>query len=192
MGKIHSSFGCLGTADALDTRADGLRRHRLGARDGQALVEFALIVPLFLLLILGVVDFGRAYNYKNDLTSLVNQAARFAEVNSCAPCSPGQSIEDFTIAQADSGELRSGSGQITAPMTITYCFLNPSPGLVGKVGDSLKVTAHASYNWLPFLHLSPTTVTLDSSVVVRIATKYDTTAPGANFYSTGSTPPTCP
>ena len=37
---------------------------RLQRADGQAMVEFALAVPLILLLVLGVLDFGRAYNYK--------------------------------------------------------------------------------------------------------------------------------
>ena len=36
---------------------------------GQALVEFALVLPLLLLLVLGMVDFGKAYNYWNDVTT---------------------------------------------------------------------------------------------------------------------------
>ena len=70
-------------------------RGRLADRSGQALVEFALVVPLILAIVLGIVDFGRAYNYKNDVTSLANQAARLAEVNSCAVCN-GMSIDAIT------------------------------------------------------------------------------------------------
>ena len=55
---------------------------------GQALVEFALIVPLFLVLVVGLVQFGVGLNYWLDLNRLANQAARWAVVN-CQPASAG-------------------------------------------------------------------------------------------------------
>ena len=127
---------------------------RFGARDGQALVEFALVVPLLLLLVLGIVDFGRAYNYKNDITSLANQAARLAEVNACSACTPQKTIDQYIEGTADSSELRNGGGQISTPLAISFCFPstnNPNPG---TVGSSLQITASATYNWLPFLVMS--------------------------------------
>ena len=51
------------------------------AQRGVAVVEFALLLPFLLLIVFGIVDFGRALNYKNELTQLSNQAARFAVVN---------------------------------------------------------------------------------------------------------------
>src|SRR5262249_25698707 len=48
---------------------------------GTALVEFALIAPLLFLLIFGIIDFGRALNYYNELTQLAGQGARAAAVN---------------------------------------------------------------------------------------------------------------
>src|SRR6266550_4310535 len=57
-------------------------RRRFAADDrGVALVEFALVLPLILLLLLGMIDFGKAFNYWNDETHLANEAARFAAVN---------------------------------------------------------------------------------------------------------------
>jgi hypothetical protein len=149
---------------------------RLRASDGQALVEFAFVVPLFLLLVLGVVDFGRAYNYKNDITSLANQAARLAEVNACSPCAPGpsppkQTIDQYVESTADSSELQNGTGQISSPLKITFCL---PAGSDGSVGSSLEVKATATYDWLPFLvskGLTPTTA-LTSIVFVRIAVAY--------------------
>lgn len=41
-------------------------------RRGQALVEFALVAPIFLLLVIGVVEFGRAWN----IHQVVQDAAR--------------------------------------------------------------------------------------------------------------------
>jgi Flp pilus assembly protein TadG len=49
-----------------------------GRRRGQALVEFALIVPMLLLLVLGVVEFGRAWNVYQTLTDAAREGARTA------------------------------------------------------------------------------------------------------------------
>lgn len=188
MGKPHSSFGRRRTADPSSAVTGERTRSKSRHEEGQALVEFALVIPLILLLILGVVDFGRAYNYKNDITSLANQAARFAEVNACSPCS-GQSIEAYIKAQADSSELQNGSsgsfGIVPPGATISFCF---PAGSTGQVGDSLMAKAAASYNWLPYLHLAP--ITIQSTVTVRIATAY-TSPPSGNAYSKSTTPPAC-
>nr|WP_218043342.1 TadE family protein [Oryzomonas sagensis] len=55
--------------------------HRIRGSKGQALVELALILPILLLLILGVMEFGRAFYMKNMLTNAVRHAARKAAVN---------------------------------------------------------------------------------------------------------------
>jgi Flp pilus assembly protein TadG len=57
------------------------RRTRVGNERGTAVVEFALIAPLLFLLIFGIIDFGRALDYYNQLTQLAGQGARAAAVN---------------------------------------------------------------------------------------------------------------
>src|SRR3954462_14142851 len=60
---------------------DGLFRRLRRNERGTAVVEFALVsIPLFLL-VLGIVDFGRALNYYNNLTQLAAQGARSAVVD---------------------------------------------------------------------------------------------------------------
>ena len=48
---------------------------------GQSLVEFALILPIFLLLVVGFFDIGRAVFYYSSVTNAVREATRFAVVN---------------------------------------------------------------------------------------------------------------
>lgn len=43
---------------------------------GAAAVEFALVVPLFLLLVFGIVDFSRAFNIQLTLTDAAAEGAR--------------------------------------------------------------------------------------------------------------------
>jgi Flp pilus assembly protein TadG len=46
--------------------------------DGQALVEFALIVPIFLLLVFAVIEFGQAWNVYQSINSAAGIGARTA------------------------------------------------------------------------------------------------------------------
>jgi hypothetical protein len=150
-------------------------RSLLGAalhEEGQALVEFAIVVPLILLLVLGIVDFGLAYNFKNDQTSLANQALRYAEVNDCAPCG-ALSIEDYVWSTADSGELRDGTTSGVGikkqadnrGVDISFCLPSGQPA---KDGDPIRAVVRSDYIWLPFLKLSPGQVPLVSEATGRI------------------------
>lgn len=52
---------------------------RPGPRDsGAAAVEFALVMPLLLLLLLGIIDFGRAWNMQIALTQAAREGVRVA------------------------------------------------------------------------------------------------------------------
>ena len=57
------------------------RRSLLRDRSGQALVETALVAPILLLLILGVVDLSRAWNVHQVLTNTAREALRSAVVD---------------------------------------------------------------------------------------------------------------
>jgi Flp pilus assembly protein TadG len=69
-----------------------MRRHarRWRCDGGQALVEFALVVPVLLLLILGLVEFARAWNTQQVLTDAAREALRSAVV-----ANPGFSYADM-------------------------------------------------------------------------------------------------
>ena len=47
---------------------------------GQSLVEFALVVPMLLLLVIGIAEFGRAWMTKNILTGAAREAVRVLAV----------------------------------------------------------------------------------------------------------------
>jgi hypothetical protein len=116
---------------------------------GQALVETAIAVPLLLLLVLGIVDFGKAYNYQNDITHLANEAARYATVNACidAGCTP---IETAVKNDADTGDLRSGGGSIESPgVTIFIC--RPG-GAADPTDPRIEAVATARYKFSVFVH----------------------------------------
>src|SRR5438067_9074985 len=89
-------------------RGHSLRRALRRCRDerGVAVTEFALVLPLLLLLILGMIDFGKAINYWLDNTHLANEGARLAVVNN----NPGGStttLQNWLRKQTSSAEERS-------------------------------------------------------------------------------------
>ena len=49
--------------------------------DGQAMVEFALILPVFLLILCGIIDFGWIFYNQLSLNNACREGARYAVVN---------------------------------------------------------------------------------------------------------------
>jgi uncharacterized protein (UPF0333 family) len=102
-------------------------RAPVGARScrresGQVLVEFALILPVFILLVVGVIDFGFAFNTWNSAQNAAREGARFAAVSNSAP-----SIKTRAIA-ADGGIG-------LAPGSVTLSCNRPYPNGPGTPGN---------------------------------------------------------
>lgn len=88
-------------------RTGWLRHVKRGVRaeGGQALVEFALVLPTFMLLILGAIEFSYLLNSRNTVTSATRQAAmRAAEGGSRlgTDCVVLESLEAGIISPAKS------------------------------------------------------------------------------------------
>src|SRR5438093_13771461 len=103
---------------------------------GQALVEFALVIPILLLVLFSVIHFGKAINYWNDATHLTAEGARYAAVNRKPLPGSAQSLQAQVLGQADASELRSG-GTGTMPSSAQVCVDFPSG--TSNVGDPVRV-----------------------------------------------------
>ena len=55
------------------------------SQQGQSLLEFAMTLPLLLLIVLGVIEFGRAYFQYNTLSKAVRQGARYMSMHAYDP-----------------------------------------------------------------------------------------------------------
>jgi Flp pilus assembly protein TadG len=133
---------------------------------GQSAVEFALVVPVMCLIILALVDFAKALNYWLDANHLADEGARQAAVIGTSP-QPSPSLAGYIQQQAETTELRNGSGSVTAPAQVCITFLtNPATGTSGHVGDPIKVTVTAPYKWLPFV--GGGTLNIKASAIMRL------------------------
>jgi Flp pilus assembly protein TadG len=125
-----------------------LHRLRLRLRDetGIALVEFALVLPVLALVLLGALDLGKAYNYWIDETHLAHEGARFAAVNK----NPDPNQPNLLAAlrmQADTPELRDGN-TASVPNPLRVCvYLPDGPA----VGNRVRVEVTSTYRFMSFI-----------------------------------------
>lgn len=71
--------------DTSTRKSSNGRAHRVGRRlvcseRGAAMVEFAIVLPVFLLIAWGVIDFGRLFFTSNSLANAVREGGRYAAV----------------------------------------------------------------------------------------------------------------
>lgn len=79
-----------------------MKRHkRHESRKGQGLVEFALILPLLLLIILGIIEFGRAFYIYSNLFNAAREGTRYGMTNPRDYAGISQRTQDHIIAVPD-------------------------------------------------------------------------------------------
>ena len=66
---------------------------------GQALVEFALVIPLFVLLMVAIFDLGRGVFAYNSITNAAREGARLAIVNQTDSSVVARAISQAAIAE---------------------------------------------------------------------------------------------
>jgi Flp pilus assembly protein TadG len=64
-------------------------------RKGQAVVEFALVLPVFLLLVFGALEFGRAYFNMHLLTNAAREGARRASLPNQTQSGVEDTVQNF-------------------------------------------------------------------------------------------------
>jgi Flp pilus assembly protein TadG len=126
------------------------RSRRRGRRTrGQSLVEFALILPLFLLLLAGMIDFGLGlYSYM----TIINAARDGARLGStaCAAATPACSAAISSRVTAGAGGLSVAvtptcktSATATPPNATVSCDSGSAKG-----GGSVTVTVQYTYQMI--------------------------------------------
>ncbi|HZG84288.1 TadE family protein [Paenibacillus sp.] len=115
---------------------------------GQSIVEFALVVPIFLFMITGVVDLSRAIYTQMQLNFLVQEAVRLG----------GTGSSDTEIADYVSDNFQGDRSRLRCAIT---------PGQASrKPGDYMKVTVNYSMSYVtPLLSATPLSdVSVESTI----------------------------
>ena len=118
-----------------------VRGRSRGNERGQATVEFALIIPVLILVIVGLIEFGKAFNYWISLNNISSDGARWAAVGKV----PGNSnanlaeIKNYIKDQFLTGELKDEVGN-----NVKICY-SPNDGNGPSAGDAVTVRITAPH-----------------------------------------------
>jgi Flp pilus assembly protein TadG len=94
-----------------------MRRRRRSR--GQALTEFALILPIFAILLFGLIDFARFVFLANALNNGAREGARFAAVSVGPPVCTDPNPDLNKLQCAEAAARANSWGQAGASMTVT-------------------------------------------------------------------------
>jgi len=145
---------------------------------GTALVEFALITPLLFFLVFGIIEFGRALNYYNDLTQLSGQGTRAAVVNrnpdgssvgtANADCPANTQTIQCQIAKTypTDDELKNGISVCLGTLGSNGTITAPAAGSPPSTGSPITIRTKFDFHFLTTLFGA--TITLTSTQTERL------------------------
>ena len=135
--------------------ARSLRSER--SQRGAVAVEFALVLPLLMLLVFGIIDFGRAYYTLNQVISSVREGARFAAVLEDPMAQQAdirKVVRDFTVPmggkQIANNQIEIALDQVTGRITVRvrdYPFELITPLAKTFGAGELLITREATFRW---------------------------------------------
>jgi len=109
--------------------------------DGQGLVEFALVLPVLLLILMGVFDFGRAVFAYNSLSNAAREGARVAIVDQTQ-------VGGVQAGEVEAANQATGLGlDASDDSQVEVVYLRPdlSPCPTRDLGCTAKVTVHYEF-----------------------------------------------
>jgi Flp pilus assembly protein TadG len=137
-------------------------------RRGQALAEFAMVLPLILLFIAAILEFGRAWNIKQAVTDAAREGARYTVVqNGMTLAEVEDKIEDrLALASIESSVITISSPDPDCAV-FTNCFHQ-------SLGTGREMTVNVStQHQMPLVHVLlkwtglPTSVTIATQATMR-------------------------
>jgi uncharacterized protein (UPF0333 family) len=106
----------------------GLKR-----QEGQSMVEFALIIPVLLLIVIGIIEFGFMFGSYLSLTNASREAVRYVSLGGTDAAAETRAKEVAIILVPDrmrvtispSNTLRNRGDSVSVDITYDYEFLTP-------------------------------------------------------------------
>jgi Flp pilus assembly protein TadG len=157
----------------------GTRGFRSSRSRGQSLAEFAIVFPVFIAIVGGIIQFGLVFWAQNTLTTVVRDTGRWEATQQAAPCSSNTTA---LAAQANAIAKNASlfgytTGEFAVPTAGTTdagvtTFTTPNAMAVAWVKDSTETPAQAC---------PPTDNRAVYHVTIRINQSVPTFFPGMQF-----------
>ena len=127
--------------DMTKTKSIHPKFSKLSGEKGQSIVEFAIILPFLIFLLLGITQFGLAFHNYLAITDAARVGARAAAVNRTTnPCSAARTAIQNTVSPAQWSVVSSritcspatpGASGSSYTISISYPFTIGLPGMFG-------------------------------------------------------------
>ena len=118
-------------------------------RTGAAVVEMAIVLPVFMLIVLGIVEFGRAMMVGQLLTNGARHGARQGVIEGSTNTSVQQDIEDFLT-----GSLNVPATDITILIEVEPAPGNPDPAddlAAAQPKDLVRITVSVPFDKVAYV-----------------------------------------
>jgi Flp pilus assembly protein TadG len=126
-----------------------MRGRRRRSAVGQALPEFALVLPIFLLIFFAIVQFGVLLSAHIGLTNAVREVARFGSTVPTTDGSPSGEVALYLLDTALPAHVAAYSANNLGGSSVTYCRYIDARGAY-----SVRLTVSATYDhplFVPFV-----------------------------------------
>ncbi len=127
-----------------------IRKKIIIQQHGQSLVEFALIMPIFVIILFGIIEWGRLWMTMNVLSGAAREGARVAAVTAPDQALVKNAVANVLAAVNITGATTTISGpnaanEVTVTVQMSYTVMTGSiiPGLNG----TLQLTRQAIMRW---------------------------------------------
>jgi TadE-like protein len=138
-------------------RGTAVKRINPRREDGVAMTEFALIVPIFLLIVAGLLGFGRVFFYWIEANHLASETARWAVVDQNGRPDSGKALQVYARDNATT-EFRNN-------VNVCVDFFGETRSTV-ELGDPVRVKVRLPFNFVPILGLGQ--INIRGSSTMRI------------------------
>ncbi len=108
--------------------------YKFGFNRGQSVVEFALVFPVFILIVIGISEFGLYFWTSHVVQNASREGARFAAITSNLEVNDSRVIDRVEMVLPDTGLVTA----VTTTNTVTTC----------EGDDQVTVTVTGTYNFV--------------------------------------------
>lgn len=127
-------------------------------QSGQSMVEFALVLPMFLFLVFGVLDFGRAVYADSTITNAAREGARYGIISPSPASAIQAKVQQFaatlSIPAADvsvscvtadtTNDCANATAGDTITVAVTYTYVPVVVDIAQFTGPSLTLATQAT------------------------------------------------
>jgi Flp pilus assembly protein TadG len=117
------------------------RSHRRQSDKGAAAVEFALVLPMLLLVIFGLIDFGRMLNAQITLTEAAREGARANALSSSVSSRVNLATQNLgpagTVTYTVNQDCAAGADNAQVTTKYTFKFVTPVGAIARVMGGTL-------------------------------------------------------